>query len=65
MWGGLNMRRGAESIRQSSAKKNGASKEDIAALLKEAEENEQRALKKWAAKIKAEAATKKATEHRH
>ena len=42
-----------------AAKKNGASKEDLAALQKEADENEQRALEKWAAKIKAEAATKK------
>ena len=43
-----------------AAKKNGASKEDLAALQKEAEENEQRALEKWAAKIKAEAAAKEA-----
>ena len=42
-----------------AAKKNGASKEDLAALTKEAEGNEQRVLEKWAAKIKAEAATKK------
>ena len=48
-----------------AAKKNGASKEDLAALQKEAEGNEQRALEKWAAKIKAEAATKKATEPHH
>jgi len=43
-----------------AAKKNGASKEDLAALTKEAEGNEQRVLEKWATKIKAEAAAKEA-----
>ena len=43
-----------------AAKKNGASKQDLVALQKEAEENEQRVLEKWAAKIKAETAAKEA-----
>jgi hypothetical protein len=43
-----------------AAKKNGASKEDLVTLQKEAEENEQRVLEKWAAKIKAATAAKEA-----